>query len=114
MPLTQKFMPNRVCVFQNIPSYAAGQTIWGLKSQRKSGIGPQEIGDGLLEAIGLRSVFHVPFRTNKVAQQDSYEIGFQPDLKRVYMQVDGEGRVVVCPTSAIVKKASTVQLLIAR
>ena len=106
----------RMVVFQNIPSYAAGRTIWGKKDSRTvtDGEGKQEIGDRLLEAISVKAPQHVLFKTSKLAQQGEYHLDFKSEAGKVYFQVDGEGRVAMSPKSITIKHAFQVKLLNAK
>lgn len=106
----------RMVVFQNIPSYAAGRTIWGKKDRRTvtDAEGKQEIGDKLLEAIAVKSPQYVILKTSKLAQQKEYNLEFKPGADKVYFQVDGEGRVAESPKAISIKHAFQVKLLNAK
>lgn len=116
MDIMSRIKNKRIVVFQNIPSYAAGRTIWGKKDNRTvtDGAGKQEIGDKLLEAISVKSPQHVILKTSKLAQQNEYHLEFKAGAAKVYFQIDGEGRVAVSPKSITITHAFQVKLLNAK
>lgn len=86
---------HRVLAFLNIPSYSAGANLWH-KSSKTGRFGDQQVGDGVLEAVSVRSTTHVALHIGtgsnlgikRTAQRGGYTINFLET--QAYVQIDGE------------------------
>jgi diacylglycerol kinase (ATP) len=89
-------------VLTNIPSYIAGQNIWGKqKNEEGEEIMPQNACDGLLEASSLRNVFHLG--ALKAYMSNGIRLGQGKKFKIIVdtmlpIQVDGEPFLITEPS----------------
>lgn len=104
-------------IFQNIPSYGGGIDIWH-RAMRYEDLDapdrfdPQKSDDGLLETllvenpktIGLLALNHYDPGVKRHAQASNYVLTFRSQVRKIYIQVDGEAVRVNFPKDIIISR----------